>query len=119
VTGVQTCALPILEQKGLGSTINNLLSVPLNIVEYPYKDVNRAIKIKNFKDFRIRDIETWRNVPLLGKEYYYWFGKGEEYKLKTEKENILKRYKENRGIISQEEKNRYDKINKRLSERKK
>jgi hypothetical protein len=65
-----------------------LISPPMYIVEAPLKDFwalnkddDKSIGIK------IKNAETWKIVPFLGKHYYWWFGGGRESELNKQDRN--------------------------------
>jgi hypothetical protein len=55
-----------------------LISPPMDIIEAPLKDLQTIEKNKEDFAVNIRNAETWKIIPFIGKHYYWWFGGGRE-----------------------------------------
>jgi len=65
--------------EGLASATIKTILPPTKFLDSLYKDIT--------KEKEIKDLEVIQSVPLLGKLYYWWFGKGAE-KSKDKKKNL-------------------------------
>lgn len=65
-----------------------LISPPMEIVEAPLKDF-WAISKDDDKSIgvKIKNAESWKMVPFLGKHYYWWFGGGRASELEKRDRN--------------------------------
>ena len=73
-----------MDRYGLTDTLFKLASVPLEIIENPYKDAKafiNAYKKGEIEDFKIKDLSTWKSIPFFGKQYHFWFGRGKSAEL--------------------------------------
>jgi len=76
-----------ISEVGLGSALVEQITPPANFVDNASKDL-----INLYKDFDksadINQLKTVQDIPLIGKFYYWWFGKGKEitekYGIKTD-----------------------------------
>lgn len=75
--------------QGLESAIVKAVAPPSNYVEYPIADLNKALKLLSkgkIEEYEIKNMRTWQMAPVVGQEYYWWFGEGRD---KSDK-NIIK-----------------------------
>jgi hypothetical protein len=64
---------------GVRDTIFRIVAFPVNWIEDPARDIDNVItKVQqgNSDDINIYNLETWRDIPVIGGTYYYWFGNG-------------------------------------------
>jgi diguanylate cyclase (GGDEF)-like protein len=56
-----------------------LISPPMDIVEAPLKDAWAMFKDDGKPwQIKVKNAETWKVIPFIGKHYYWWFGGGRE-----------------------------------------
>jgi hypothetical protein len=56
-----------------------LISPPMDIVEAPLKDAWSMFKDDGKPwQIKVKNAETWKVIPFIGKHYYWWFGGGRE-----------------------------------------
>jgi hypothetical protein len=70
------------EREGIGSALLDIVKPPTKLIDNLWKDGNGVYK--SFKDYdksvEINKFKTLRSIPLAGELYYWWFGKGVDYK---------------------------------------
>jgi hypothetical protein len=68
-----------VRREGLGSAIGQMILPPTKLVD----DVTRDV-IKLYDDFdenlKVDKLKTIESIPVIGKLYYWWFGRGSEIK---------------------------------------
>ena len=67
------------QRYGLWNTAWRAVSPPVDIIEAPFRDVKDLYKLaedNKLENFRGNELESIKMVPLFGKLYYWWFGKG-------------------------------------------
>ena len=68
-----------VRREGLGSAIGQMILPPTKLVDDITKDV-----IKLYDDFEenldVNKLKTVESIPIIGKLYYWWFGRGSEIK---------------------------------------
>jgi hypothetical protein len=71
-----------------------LITPPMDVIEAPLKDVQNFLKDDEIgTDLKIKNAETWKMIPFIGKHYYWWFGGGKESEnKKQEKDNPYAKY---------------------------
>ena len=76
-------------EEGIGSTALRTIVPPAKFIDSLWKDI-RSIKGAVFdgKQFNLKDIETVQSIPIAGKLYYWWFGKGREKSNKKKSKKI-------------------------------
>lgn len=74
-------------QDGIGQTVVKKILFPTSLADRAYQDVGNAITGKEYEKGPLKGepykIESTQSIPLGGKLYYWWFGRGaqkEEYK---------------------------------------
>jgi hypothetical protein len=67
-------------EQGLYSAIVKLVAPPMSWMDYIGKDINKAISKP--EDFKLKDMESIRILPVVGQEFYWWTGGGHEKQLK-------------------------------------
>lgn len=76
-----------VSEVGLGSALLKTITPPTNLVDNISKDL-----IAMYKDFdkssKINQLRTIQDIPLVGKFYYWWFGKGSDIKKTNERKGI-------------------------------
>lgn len=72
--------------KGLYPTLLSLVAPPLNWIEYAWRDIGKATK--NPEDFKLKNLESLRMLPIIGQEYHWWFGGGAEQTRKRAEKNL-------------------------------
>lgn len=79
-----------VRREGPGSALVKLISPPLEIIEAPAADVFNAFK-KDGKPFmvKLKNAESWKLVPFVGKHWYWKIGKGAEI---AERQRLLNKY---------------------------
>jgi len=75
--GFQKWVLYQARREGLMSALGRQILPPFKLFDDIYKDVGRMF---NKKPRDIKDWDTWSNIPMIGKFYYWWFGQGSEKK---------------------------------------
>lgn len=68
------------KRSGLSSAFLSSILPPLPIVDDLFKDLTTIHK--GYYD--VKDLKSFRNIPLVGKLYYWWFGGGKEIKMNEE-----------------------------------
>ena len=66
-------------EEGVGSAVAKTILPPFKFVDAAYKDVTQANEVSK--------LETIDSIPIAGKLYYWWFGKGAEKTEKKRKKN--------------------------------
>lgn len=83
--GLSKYQLDLSSKEGIGSTLISTILPPTQLVDSAYKDINKSIKAN---ELDIQNLSTWKSVPIVGKLYYWWFGKGAEYKKSTKPKGL-------------------------------
>lgn len=83
--GLSKYQLDLSSKEGIGSTLISTILPPTQLVDSAYKDINKSIKAN---ELDIQNLATWKSVPIVGKLYYWWFGKGAEYKKSTKPKGL-------------------------------
>ncbi len=83
--GLSKYQLDLSTKEGIGSTLISTILPPTQLVDSAYKDISKSIKAN---ELDIQNLATWKSVPLVGKLYYWWFGKGAEYKESTKPKGL-------------------------------
>lgn len=78
------------KKEGIGKSALALMLPPTNVLDDLYKDVLDEKLYSGEKS--ISKMRTFRNVPAIGKLYYWWFGGGLDVKEKEFKQNRKKDY---------------------------
>lgn len=78
------------KKEGIGKSALALMLPPTNVLDDLYKDVLDEKLYSGEKP--ISKMRTFRNVPAIGKLYYWWFGGGLDVKEKEFKQNRKKDY---------------------------
>lgn len=77
LAGFSRYSLGKISEVGLGSALIGQIIPPTNFIDNMSKDL-----INLYKDFDksadINQLKTVQDIPLIGKFYYWWFGKGAE-----------------------------------------
>lgn len=74
-------------QDGWARALSAIALPPTDFIESPFKDADKlykAIAAGKTEDFQIKDLQTVKNIPMVGKMYYWWFGGGHEKTMKKE-----------------------------------
>lgn len=61
--------------EGIGSATITSLRPPTKLIDSAYKDIRNIV---NSNIDELNDLETIQSIPLIGKMYYWWFGKGHD-----------------------------------------
>ena len=64
-------------QEGIGSAVAKTILPPLKFIDSAYKDISKGTEVSQ--------AETIQSIPIGGKLYYWWFGKGRTNTDKKEK----------------------------------
>jgi len=83
IFGVSKFIAWYVRRNGLVAGIYKLVVPPSPYVESPTRDaveIHDAIKKGEFDDYKWKDMQTWKIIPLFGALYYWWFGGGVEKK---------------------------------------
>ena len=67
------------QRYGLWNTAWRAVSPPVDIIEAPFRDLKDLYKHAEddkLENFRTNELESIKMIPLFGKLYYWWFGKG-------------------------------------------
>ena len=78
VFGLQKWVIYQARREGLMAAFSRQILPPFKLIDDIYKDVMATTM--NEDPRAIKDFDTWSNVPLVGKLYYWWFGRGSEKK---------------------------------------
>ena len=72
-----------------------MVTPPVPFVEDPLRDIWEFTK-KDGKATgqKIKNMETWKNIPFFGKHYYWWFGGGAEKVEKRRAKNLGEAYED-------------------------
>jgi hypothetical protein len=77
LAGFSRYTLRRISEQGLGKAVKEQIFPPTNFVDNLSKDL-----INLYKDFdksaSINEMRTVQDIPLVGKFYYWWFGKGRQ-----------------------------------------
>lgn len=78
----------IRRTQDIPSAIAKMVAPPADILEMPLRDAVKILK-DDGKDFgeKIKNAETWKTIPYLGKHYYWWLGGGREGEMKRQEKN--------------------------------
>lgn len=78
------------KENGVGATLMKKILPPVSIADSLGKDVYNTVTGKEYEKGPLKgesyDLETTQRIPIVGKPYYWWFGRGaqkEEYKQGT------------------------------------
>jgi len=82
--GLSKYSLDLAEKEGIGSMLLKTILPPTQLIDSAYKDITKSIETNELK---VKDLGVWKSVPVVGKLYYWWFGKGAEYKAKDKPSN--------------------------------
>ncbi len=75
---------------GVKNTILNMVSPQVSWIDYIGKDIvkmQKAAATPGPNDFAWKDLQSIRVLPVVGQEFYWWYGGGHESVLKREKRN--------------------------------
>jgi hypothetical protein len=72
--------------KGFYPTLLSLVAPPLNWIEYGFRDISKMTK--DPEDFKLKNLESLRMLPIVGQEYHWWFGGGAEQTRKRNEKNL-------------------------------
>lgn len=61
------------KQEGLFATLLRSILPPTNLIDDLYKDI---VKTAENKEISFNKLNTIKDIPIVGKLYYWWFGKG-------------------------------------------
>jgi len=90
LTGLSRYMVQELRHESPISVLLKLVAPPAPLVERPVRDLMKLWPTDNkglperWREFRIRNLETAQNIPVLGKPYYWWWGGGAEREKKAE-----------------------------------
>jgi len=91
-----------IRENGPVEGVLKMIAPPAPYLTAPIKDINKlykAISEGKFDDFKFKNIESIQNIPVVGKELYWWYGGGSEKmerRAKREfKDKTLKEYIDN------------------------
>jgi hypothetical protein len=87
-----------VKKEGTKSALLQQITPPFKILDSVIRDVGSIYegKIESIKD--IKDLSVFESIPLIGKAYYWWLGKGAEKSAKKEK---IMKFMEETGINSE------------------
>jgi hypothetical protein len=71
-------------EEGLGRAVLEGILPPTQFIDNVWTDLNKVVNNSD-ESFEITDLKTFQSVPLVGKLYYWWFGKGSKTKTKETK----------------------------------
>ena len=92
------------QRYGWTEAMLKMFQPPINWLEAPVKDITRITKklLADKRDeIKIKDLQTIKVIPVFGKAYYFWFGKGKEYEIEREIESMMER-SENESFSDEE-----------------
>jgi len=75
-----------IRNDGLTKSLFTLLLPPVSWIDYIVKDINKAVTKP--EEFSLKNMETLRILPVVGQEYYWWYGKGAEQTRKRAEKNL-------------------------------
>jgi len=78
VFGIQKYILYQARREGLMKAFSSQILPPWKLIDDISKDIMATTMNENPRE--IKDWDTWSNLPLFGKLYYWWFGRGSEKK---------------------------------------
>ena len=71
-------------EEGIGSATARTILPPFKFIDAVYKDISKGTEIN--------DLETIQSIPIGGKLYYWWFGKGVSKRKRQKGENLRKEF---------------------------
>jgi len=72
------------QEEGIGRAVLEGILPPTAFIDNIWTDVNKVVTNTD-ESFKITDLKTFQSIPLVGKLYYWWFGKGSKSKTKETK----------------------------------
>ncbi len=82
-----------IRKEGAATAVLKLAHPPTDIVNVPLKDLDEIFrKLVDGKpmDVDVKRMRSWKLVPFVGKNYYWWFGRGAEFTRKDLRSRLLK-----------------------------
>lgn len=78
IVGVSRYIAWKIRQTGLKATLFNIAAPPLSWADYVGKDIGDAWRYWKGEnpDFALKNLNSLRMVPIVGQEYFWWFGGG-------------------------------------------
>jgi hypothetical protein len=80
----------------------NMVAPPYSWIDYIGKDIKKVVT--NFENFELKNMESLRVLPVIGQEWYWWFGGGrakQEAREKKENPKGIKTNKLGQGVQKQ------------------
>ena len=84
LAGFSRYSLGRITEEGLGKTLAEQIIPPTNVIDNLSKDLMNLYK--NYEESaNINELKSVQDIPLIGKFYYWWFGKGKQSKEETQR----------------------------------
>jgi hypothetical protein len=74
--GIQKWTIYDAKRNGLGSALVKQVLPPVKLIDDISKDFNATLLSDKGRD--AKDLDTWSNIPFVGKFYWWWLGRGSE-----------------------------------------